>query len=707
MNDRFVSSRWLLALLAGAGVLFLFPLALHPTWFPFSPGSKYSDLLIAHLSSASYIHHAVETWGQVPLWNATILGGYPLLADPLSGLWYPPFWLLAFVPEALTANALLWMHLVFGGFGMWLLLRNEGLGAGAALTGALAFAGMPKLVGHVGLGHLSLVAAVAWTPWALLAAGRAVIRCREPYWGRRFLVVGILLGVAFLADPRWAVPLALVTLGYGAWRARGRDRPPGRARPIVAGLGIAALATLAVTVSFGLPFLEFLQDTTRSALGAAQADIYALPPERLLGLLLITPGGWGEWMASMGSTVFVLAAAGLSGSARKPLFWGLAAVAAVLLALGSLTPIGSLVANLPGLDVLRVPARWLFIVGLSMAAVAAYGIEAVTSPSGEDRRKARRGALAAGGLILGISVAVIVVAGFQIGAAVSGVTAVVATGLIWVIGKQARTVWSWVVFSALVVLELAWIDASLIDPRSPAVAQGEGKEVVSAIGTIPNGGRIFSPSYSVSQDIAASQGLSLADGVHPLQLAAYVDFMGAATGMETDGYSVTLPPFPGGDPSADWAPDLDAYRLGLLGVERIVSAYPIKGDGFSLVAVVGSTWVYRNDAARPRAWIEPADSETSPRIVRVDLLEWSPNRVRILAKGPGRLVLADPAFSGWRASVNGVPTSIETYQGILRAVEIAAGEQEVVFAFMPISLLTGAAVALAAMIGVVIVWRRP
>src|SRR3972149_5517134 len=145
----------LAALFLGAAVaLFLLPLTLQPTAFPFAPGAAYSDALIAHLSSARFLHRSVVLWGELPLWNPTVLSGLPFAADPLSGLWYPPFWLLALVPEAVVINLLLWAHLFFGGYGMFRLLRSEKLGGLAGLTGALAFAGMPKLVGPVGLGHL-------------------------------------------------------------------------------------------------------------------------------------------------------------------------------------------------------------------------------------------------------------------------------------------------------------------------------------------------------------------------------------------------------------------------------------------------------------------------------------------------------------------------------------------------------------------------
>ena len=123
--NRALQRPWLLGLgIGAAGLLFLYPLTRHPLGIPFAPGADYSDALIAHLSNALFLNRAVATWGEVPLWNPTILSGMPFAADPLSGLWYPPLWLLGAFPAALVLNLLFWAHMVLGGLGMFVLLRR-------------------------------------------------------------------------------------------------------------------------------------------------------------------------------------------------------------------------------------------------------------------------------------------------------------------------------------------------------------------------------------------------------------------------------------------------------------------------------------------------------------------------------------------------------------------------------------------------------
>ena len=153
-----------------AAALFLLPMVLRPSGVVYAPGAEFNDVLVAHLPSAWFLHRALAIWQTIPLWNPTILSGIPFAADPLSGLWYPPLWLAAVWPEPLTFNLLTLAHLAWAGFGMMVLLRRLGLDRVPALAGALAFMGAPKIIGHIGLGHISLVYAVSWTPWLLTAA---------------------------------------------------------------------------------------------------------------------------------------------------------------------------------------------------------------------------------------------------------------------------------------------------------------------------------------------------------------------------------------------------------------------------------------------------------------------------------------------------------------------------------------------------------
>ncbi|MBI3177491.1 MAG: hypothetical protein HYZ35_05835, partial [Chloroflexi bacterium] len=193
--------------------LLLGPAALHPGWALMPPRSPFSDLLISHWPNAEFLRRSLFQFHQLPLWNPSILGGAPFAADPLAGLWYPPNWLAVILPLPFAFNLLLMLHLAWGGWGMARWARASGVGRWPALLAGLAFAGMPKLIAHTGAGHISLVYAVAWTPWLMLSVERATaiakthsvfilhtctstqVRCRSSF----------ILALIALADPRWAV----------------------------------------------------------------------------------------------------------------------------------------------------------------------------------------------------------------------------------------------------------------------------------------------------------------------------------------------------------------------------------------------------------------------------------------------------------------------------------------------------------------------
>ena len=702
--SRVLSRSWAAPVLtASAAALFILPLVTHLGSFPFAPGAAYSDVLVAHLSSANFLHRAVLTWGEIPLWNPTIVGGMPFAADPLSGLWYPPLWLLAIAPSAPVVNLFFWAHLALGAWGLFLLLRAESLGAIPAIAGAFAFAGMPKLVGHVGLGHMSLVAAVCLSPWVMLAAGRAVERIGTPGYLRAFLVAGGITGVVFLADPRWFGPVSLAGAGYAVWRWAVRvDRPRSAGRAWLAGIAAAVLALVAVAAALAIPLGEFTRLTTRGQISTAAADQFALPVERLIGLLIPSPGAWAEWLVSMGSVAFILAFAGAAASPRRGVFWIALTVVALVLSLGQSTPLGQWIASLPVAGLARVPARWLFFAGMGIAALAGYGLSSIQGePDSQAARRVRLAVLAAAALIIAVTVALGSASVPVLWAPV--LLALVTAACVWLGLRDRRFGWTAPVLAGLLVLELALFDFTLVEARPAEEALAPGRAVAAALAT-NDGTRVFSPSYAVPQEAAAEAGLELADGVHPLQLSSYVAYMADAAGFDAEPYSVTLPPFPSGDPSDNWNPTLDAEALGFLSIARVASSFPVEAEGLSLEEDLDGVLIYRNESVRPRSWID--DESGAGPAGPPDLVQMTANRVEITASGPGRLVLNDPVYPGWRAEVDGEAVTIEPLHGLLRSVDLPAGDHTVVFSFIPTSLAAGMALSLLCAAAAVLVWRR-
>jgi hypothetical protein len=442
----------------------------------------------------------------------------------------------------------------------------------------------------------------------------------------------------------------------------------------------------------------------------------SLPPERILGTIMLQAGGWPETQAYFGATVVVLIACGAAISLRKGRFWAVVLLVGMLLALGAFTPIyGWVMRIIPGMASMRAPARFLFVVALAAAMLAGHAFDRVREAV-DDVRAARRVRLvgaAVGGLALALPLVVVVlrlgdpgVGGSELAWAgvVGGLLSCALVALVGIgLGKPSAAGACGAVVMALVALDLGWANIFTLEVR-PANSELSTDACGLAGRTVDFGEhRIFSPSYSLPQQAAERCRLELADGVSPLQLTSYRDTMAAATGFSSEPYSVTLPPFPDGETRSNWGPTIDAGALGMLNVDRLISAYPLQASGLTLLAQEDGQWVYGNTLARPRAWVEMAGAAAWRH---VEGLEWTPNRLRVQAVGPGRLVLSEIAYPGWQARVDGARVPIVTTAGILRSVDLPAGEHEVILTFVPASVYVGLALAIVAILTVVLLKVR-
>ncbi len=253
------------------------------------------------------------------------------------------------------------------------------------------------------------------------------------------------------------------------------------------------------------------------------------------------------------------------------------------------------------------------------------------------------------------------------------------------------------------LLNLGSVDWLSMQPRSAQEALSEDAGVADYFGNYPGLYRIYSPSYSLPQQTAALHGLQLADGIDPLQITSYVAFMGTASGVPAQGYSVTLPPYRNGDPAEDnrdYRPDPTA--LGLLNVRFVVAAYDLSVDNLVLRAQIGQTRIYENLAALPRAWLQPPGSLLGQDVRDVEISSYAPDRITVRASGPGLLVLSEVAYPGWQVSVDGRPAHIQTVAGVLRGVELTVGEHSVEFVFRPWSVYVGLGLGMLAWAGWII-----
>jgi hypothetical protein len=679
--------------IAGLLILPLLLLLSYGNQFLYLSGAEFSDLTISHLSNAMFLKRALLEWGQIPLWSPGILSGFPFAANPLSGLFYPPGWLAVMWPEAWIFNLLAGLHLVWGGVGMFFLLRKEGVGTIAAVFAGLAFSLMPKLIAHYGAGHITLVYAVSWTPWLLYVSQIMHHRPRQKYWP------AVILALIFFADVRWAVFAGLLWM---AWWFLKSDIAAYSHETLVENLQFVLLFFIvqlvlaaALSAPLGLPLAELVGLSTRASLSAEDVLAFSLPPARLLGLLFPEFGGMQEWVVYPGVTALVLALVGLvwSDVRRKMRFWWGVWLVSGLFSLGEYIPGLSLLAKLPGVSLLRVPSRAMFLAGMTLAVLAAFSLDHLLSGiSAGERRRGARVLVILFGVASTMAIGVWSITGdmpinFMWGAGMAGLTLM---GLGWMLGSR-RTYPPWAGFLLIGIGLLDWggVGARSLSPRTAAEIFLEKAEVADFLAAQDGQFRVYSPSYSLPQHIAAKAGLELADGVDPLQVASYVAFMARASGVPQDGYSVTVPPFAGEVESANAEYMPDAALLGWLNVRFVISEFDLKGDGWVLMKRFGETRVYENGAALGRAWVQDVEDPPGWEAKKYEELKWSPNRIEVIASGSGLLVLSEVVYPGWQVRVDGHRADLVVVDGVLRGVDLPPGSHRVVFDFHPVSLYVG------------------
>jgi hypothetical protein len=268
--------------------------------------------------------------GEFPAWNPYQALGFPLVADPQYGVFYPPHWLFLLVPDGMVAHLASWLslaHLGWGGIGMMLLARRLGACPVGATVAGLTWA----LSGHTTSAWAvgPLVLGEAWIPWVTsgflrLARSQGWIPLASAAWP---MAMSLLVGELFMSA--MALLFALVVV-----LASGRGlRPTRSALATTAKSGSAWIIALAIAAVSWLPPLRTLESTERAQpFDRAAAELYSHHPLRILEM--VAPGALGDPTGEYPAGQWV----GEPGAAGAPLFFssylGVVSLACVLFGLG-------------------------------------------------------------------------------------------------------------------------------------------------------------------------------------------------------------------------------------------------------------------------------------------------------------------------------------------------------------------------------------
>lgn len=597
----------------GLGVLILLLGGMRFGALPFLPDAHFSDAVVSHWPAAHYLRQSVLERGEFPLWRETIMGGQPFAANPLNKTAYPPQVLALIFEPATFLDVMIALHLLLAGWGMWKWARLLGLSEVSSALSGLAYAFAPKLIGHLGAGHVDVLYALAWWPWLMWSVQSMI---EGPFSLRRILQTALLTALLILSDVR----LSLFALGFAAlyalWLCRGRWTSLFRFAPV-------GLLGVLLTLSVIIPLVGWQPYLNRGALTAAEAGMLSLEPGQLIGLLLPPHGGSPETLTYLSLPVLLLAGIALVSAPRKYGFW------IVMLSLFGLWALGIngvlwplLIQTLPVLLWFRVPARAWFVVVLVGCLLAGYGLQTLMQSvdrlrQGEAvrrlgaKRLAVAGGMGASLLCGGFTLAVLgdLPQSVGIGVLVIGFL----LGLVLLLAFYGRLSGAALGVALLVILalDLGWTGRQWLEWRPQEAWLYHQEELVSslsqAIQQLPYA-RIYSPNYALEQQVAEANGWKLFGGVDPFQVRGVVEAISAGSGIATAGYSVVQPPLVDAESDMEIAQANCEVVLGpgqrqILadwGVRYIVSRCPLQipygaeGENIEPFHIVDGSYLYLN-----------------------------------------------------------------------------------------------------------------
>ncbi len=597
------------------------------------------DTIDYHYSVQKYFSD-MATEGRLPLWSDRAFSGYPFLADPQVGAWYPlnwPFFAAGITPKTLMGEIAL--HALLALIGAWLLANHWLRNPYAAAVAALCYAFSGYFAGHAT--HLGMFQAAAWLPLLLYGLHRSIENGRP----RTMALTGAGAACMFLVGHFQTALYVFAALAiYGAvvgWLLR-------QWKTAVVSLAVIAGLTVLLSAVQLIPTAELVFNSTRA--GIRYVDKTDAPLVSRALWTLVSPNHYGSvsgaYTGPTDITEFylyggiLLLPLAIIGFLRHRLRWVAAAllVPALWYAYGPAGGLYRIVARLPGFGSVRAPVHAWFLIALALS-------------------------LAAG------------------------------AGAAWLSGSLR---WR---FAGLVIVLITFGDVfywnSLTNqlPYSRAsfdavYGQTQDGFLRAVRKVLPPGSRFHagaaSPGFGPMNN-SYDQGISATYGSNPLRLNRYELYFAAAAfnvklvnGLNAGARLVPetgeIARNPGALPRFYIPPAL-AQPAGTPILDQLVSLDPAARS-----LVEGPVGEFRQDAGG-RIAIQQADADHYTLKVSLD----SPSLVRA----------AVPWYPGWRATVDGRPVALRIVDHALMGIPVPAGQHEVRLVYRSTAFLIGAGISLA------------
>ena len=744
-----------------------------------------------HLSyfAREYYTESVRSLGSFPLWQPLLFGGLPFLDGMHGDIFYPPSLALFFLDARAMWGWKIVLHVVAAGLFAYLWLRGLGLRRASAFFGGLVFmmgADLVSLVYPGGDGKLFVSALAPLTFWL---TDRAVRNGRIADYAALALGLATVIFTSHMQLAYftvWGVSLYFLFRVWQAWRTERDGIQAARSVGLFAGAGIMAVAAAAIQF---LPPLEYLREWSHRAGRTIAAEAgsgyefsttYSLHPEEVASL--VVPEFVGDDIARLTRTertywgrnpfkinheyagfvpLLLIPLLLIRRRSTETYFFLALAALALLYAVGATTPLFRLFYLIPGVALFRAPSLIIFLYGLSIATLGAFGFERLhrwVTGSEDERRAARRtlwiaaavfgvlALLASAGIVTTLWQAIFEVQAarlaplqanlpniqrgfwitFLLAAGAAGATDLVSRGLF---GVRMLLI----AVAVLAALDLYRVDrwfvrGSVLQQRASDPVLFEADESIAWLQARQAEGEVFRAwdigAYGSSNALAV-HGITQLTGHHGNEIGRYRELVG-------------------GD-SAGNVPLSELRLLDILNVRYIVSPQRLEGLPYEEVYAGSRSFIYRNPSALPRAFLvgatevvpdgqavermlgpgfearsvallpEPLPSGVTIEADPVGVVEWL-NRadasagLRVVTDRPALLVISENYYPAWTVEVDGEDAALLRANYAFRAVPIAAGEHTVRFEYSTAGLglpASVSAVSLLVLLALVLVpWLR-
>ena len=684
------------------------------------------------LADMTFHAHPLLAWsakevksGRFPLWNPYAYCGAPHLGAMQPAL-LSPFTALAYVLPFDTAVGLsLALRQALASVSMFLFLRLLAASTSAAVLGGVTFGYCGFLTVWLGW---SLGGTACWMPVLFCAAELL----RRTHGFRETGILAIAVAVQFTGGHPETSLHMLAALGiYAGWRAVS-DRDPRFGLLFASALGLGALAA-AVQL---LPFAEYLSESATLAARKRTGVMFGLDPRLAILYLLPSYNCWQEGSVEwegfnvhfnehtgyVGLAPFVLAAcaAAVRGRQGATRFFLLLALGAALALFWDVVP--RALSHVPGLSLTAIN-RLSLVLGFAMAAVAAFGLDAVRDPPPGARR-----ALALVATFSGILLCLYVLAHVflyppvangqssarSLGSALVMFVVFLAANVILIrrtINGRRGSVHLIIAVQVLSLFQVAAFYYPVMRtrdffPKTPAIEYLQ-RHAGSQRCLLP------SPNIAALYGLMSPSGY---DGMNPLRISRLVEKRQALGNLGNNWLDFNLavrdPAIdlaavqyvyrdPEGSPPAPWyrrvydGPDGRIF----LNTRALPRAFLVPhaaetGDDEALGMICSGTFDPRRTVllAEPPPADSPTPRSTPGKPAPDPVVEdRGPNQVLVRAGAdvPSWLVLSDSWAPGWRASIDSRPARLYRANYAFRAVRLPAGSHEVAFRYLPYSFILG------------------